>query len=135
MMELSLEQIGDVHVVRVPEAKLTYPVLTPFFTEVRGIVAEGARKLVIELGAVSYIDSAAIGCLMDIYRLLEGRGGAMKLSGIQPRVETMLAMVGVTKILDIHRDEAAAVAAFGPRRRRKPRAPRQDSEVDAPLTS
>jgi anti-anti-sigma factor len=80
---------------------------------VRQLVEDGARKLVIDLAAVSYIDSASIGCLMDIHRLLKDRDGAVKLSGLQPRVETMLSMTGVHKIVDVHRAEADALAAFG----------------------
>jgi anti-sigma B factor antagonist len=112
-MQLSLEQKGDVRIVRVKEAKLTYPVLSSFFVKVRQIVEDGARQLVIDLGKVTYIDSASIGCLMDIHRLLRDRDGAVKLSGLQPRVETMLSMTGVHKIVDVHREEAEALAAFG----------------------
>ena len=112
-MQLSMDQSGDVRIVRVKEAKLTYPVLSSFFVQVRQIVEDGARKLVIDLEAVAYIDSASIGCLMDIHRLLKGRAGALKLSGLQPRVETMLSMTGVRKIVDVHREEAGALAAFG----------------------
>lgn len=70
-------------------------------------------KLVIDLAAVTYIDNAAIGCLMDIHRLLESRKGAVMLSGLQPHVETVLSMTGVQKIVDVRRDEAEALAAFG----------------------
>jgi anti-sigma B factor antagonist len=118
-MQLSLEQSGDVRIVRVKETKLTYPVLSSFFAEVRQLVEDGARKLVIDLEAVSYIDSASIGCLMDIHRLLKDREGAVKLSGLQPRVETMLSMTGVHKIVDVHRQEAEALAAFGRPRKGK----------------
>jgi anti-anti-sigma factor len=80
---------------------------------VRQIIKDGARKLVIDLDAVTYIDSASIGCLMDIHRLLKDRDGALKLSGLQSRVETMLSMTGVRTIVDVHREEAGALAAFG----------------------
>ena len=112
-MQLSLEQSGDVHILRVKEAKLTYPILSAFFAEVRRIVEDGTRKLVIDLEVVAYIDSASIGCLMDIHRLLKDRDGALKLSGLQPRVQTLLSMTGVRKIVDVHREEAEALAAFG----------------------
>ena len=115
-MQLAFDEKGDVTVVRVQEPKLTYPVLSAFFSEVRQKVEAGARKLVIDLGAVSYLDSASIGCLMDIHRLLQEKSGALKLAGLQPRVETMLSMTGVHKIMDIHREEAAAVEAFSPRK-------------------
>jgi len=112
-MQLAVEERGDVRIVRVREAKLTYPVLSSFFAEVRQLVEGGTRKLVIDLQEVSYIDSASIGCLMDIHRLLQDKSGAVKLAGLQPRVETMISMTGVHKIIDIHREEAEALGAFG----------------------
>ena len=105
--------------MRVKEPKLTYPTLSAFFAEVRQLVEGGTRKLVIDLQAVTYVDSASIGCLMDIYRLLRSRAALLKLSGVQPRVETMISMTGVHKLIDIHREEAPALAAFGARRKGK----------------
>ena len=112
-MQLQIEERGDVTLVHVQEAKLTYPVLSAFFSEVRQRVEAGSRKMVIDLSAVSYIDSASIGCLMDIHRLLQEKAGAVNLAGLQPRVETMISMTGVHKIIDIHREEADAVESFG----------------------
>ena len=42
-------------------------------------------------------------------------GGAVRLSGLQPRVETMISMTGVHKIVPLHRaEEEALAAARGP---------------------
>lgn len=112
-MQLVFDSRGDVTLVRVQEAKLTYPVLSSFFSEVRQRVEGGARKVVIDLEAVGYLDSASIGCLMDIHRLLQEKGGALRLSGLQSRVETMISMTGVHKIVPLHRDEEEALAGFG----------------------
>jgi anti-sigma B factor antagonist len=111
-MQLRMEQQGDVTIVHVEEAKLTYPVLSSFFASVRDRVEAGARKLVIDLGPVSYIDSASIGCLMDVHRLLQEKGGEVKLAALQQRVETMISMTGVHKIIELQPGQAAAVAAF-----------------------
>jgi anti-anti-sigma factor len=111
-MQLAFEEKGDVTVVRVQEAKLTYPVLSSFFSEVRQRIEGGARRVLIDLAAVSYLDSASIGCLMDVHRLLQERGGTLRLSGLQPRVETMISMTGVHKIVPLHREEREAIAAF-----------------------
>ena len=113
-MQLEIGEKADVRIVRVKESKLTYPNLSAFFAEVRQLVEGGTRKLIIDLSAVTYIDSASIGCLMDIYRLMQDRGGAVKLAGVQPRVETMISMTGVHKLIDLHREEGAALQAFGP---------------------
>jgi anti-anti-sigma factor len=116
-MQMAVEEKGDVRIVRVQEAKLTYPVLAGFFAGVRQLVEDGTRKLLIDLAAVSYIDSASIGCLMDIHRLLQEKHGALRLTGLQPRVETMISMTGVHKIISIHREEAEALSALGQKRR------------------
>ena len=115
-MQLAFEVKGDVTVVRVQEAKLTYPVLASFFAEVRQRVEGGARHVLIDLSAVGYLDSASIGCLMDVHRLLQEKGGAVRLSGLQPRVETMISMTGVHKIVPLDHDEEDALAAFAERR-------------------
>jgi anti-anti-sigma factor len=115
-MQLLVEEKDGVRVVRVKEAKLTYPVLASFFAEVRQLVEDGSNRLVIDLREVSYIDSASIGCLMDIHRLVQDRAGALKLSGLQPRVETMISMTGVHKIVGLYRDEDEAIRALDPRK-------------------
>lgn len=111
-MQLAFEEKGDVTVVHVQEAKLTYPVLASFFSAVRQRVEGGARRLLMDLSAVSYLDSASIGCLMDVHRLLQEHGGTLRLASLQPRVETMISMTGVHKIVALHRDEEDALAAF-----------------------
>ena len=131
VMQLAFDESGDVTVVRVQEAKLTYPVLSSFFSEVRQRVEGGARKVVIDLQDVGYLDSASIGCLMDIHRLLQERGGALRLSGLQPRVETMISMTGVHKIVPLHRDEEEALAGV----RRRGSRDDEDAHACRPATS
>jgi anti-sigma B factor antagonist len=109
-MRLSVDQFDDVTIVRVGDAKLTYPVLWPFFTGVREVVEGGGSKVVIDMEAVTIVDSPAIGCLMEIHRLLEDRKGALKLSGLQPRVARMLSMAGLGSILGVHPRQAEALA-------------------------
>ena len=70
-------------------------------------------KLVLDLSNVTYVDSATIGCLMDLYRQVNAAGGVLKLAGVQKRVETMLSMTGAHNFLEIHADEASAVRSFG----------------------
>jgi anti-anti-sigma factor len=105
-MSFAVEQQGDVTVLRVQEGKLTYPVLSPFFAEISQIVDGGARTLLVDLEVVRYIDSAAIGCLMDVYRLVTERGGTVRVSGLHSRVRTLLSLTGVLRILTAPRDAA-----------------------------
>ena len=112
-MNVKTEQVGQVSIVRVGETRLMYPILGDFSSAVTGLLAAGKREILIDLTPVTYVDSATIGCLMDLYRQTSTAGGHLKLSGVQKRVETMLTMTGAHNFLKMFPDEAAAVASFG----------------------
>jgi anti-anti-sigma factor len=112
-MNLTTERHGDVAVVRVQEARMLYPILSDFASTVTGLVQQGQRKVLIDLTPVTYLDSATIGCLMDLYRQISASGGQVKLSGVQRRVETMLTMTGTQNFIEVHPDADTALASFG----------------------
>ena len=83
-MNLEIITINDVTVVRVKEEKLVFPILSRFFNKVSDLIEAGSKKLIVDLSEVSYIDSASIGCLMDIYRMMSERSGAVRLQPAPP---------------------------------------------------
>ena len=112
-MNLTTEHANGVAVVRVGESRLMYPLLSEFSSAVTQSIASGERRVIVNLSSVGYVDSATIGCLMDLYRQATAAGGALKLAGVQKRVETMLTMTGAHNFLEMHEDEASAVKSFG----------------------
>jgi anti-anti-sigma factor len=112
-MNVKTDHSGGVAIVRVGETRLMYPILSDFSTAVSGLIAAGQKQILIDLTPVTYVDSATIGCLMDLYRQVHTAGGHLKLSGVQKRVETMLTMTGAQNFIEIHADEPAAVKSFG----------------------
>lgn len=112
-MNLTSDHVGDVAVVRLSEARLMYPLLSDFTQSVSALLAGPSSKVVIDLSSVSYVDSATIGCLMDLYRQASGAGGTLALAGVQRRVETMLTMTGAHNFLKLYPTEADAVRALG----------------------
>jgi len=112
-MNVKTEQAGGVSIVRVGETRLLYPILGDFSSAVSGLFAAGRREILIDLTPVTYVDSATIGCLMDLYRQIHNAGGHLKLSGVQKRVQAMLTMTGAQNFIEIHADEPSAVRSFG----------------------
>lgn len=112
-MNVRTEQQGGVSIVRVGETRLMYPILGDFSSAVTGLITSGKHDILIDLSPVTYVDSATIGCLMDLYRQVHQAGGHLKLSGVQKRVETMLSMTGAQNFIEIHADEPSAVKSFG----------------------
>ena len=112
-MNLKTEDNGRVSIVRVGEPRLMYPILSDFSSAITSLVSAGKNDILIDMTPVTYVDSATIGCLMDLYRQVHGAGGRLKLSGVQKRVETMLTMTGAQNFIEIHADEPSAVKSFG----------------------
>jgi len=112
-MNLTTDHAQGVAIVRVQESRLMYPLLSEFAGTVTGLIGSGEQKLLVDLSSVTYVDSATIGCLMDLYRQATAAGGSLKLSGVQKRVETMLTMTGAQNFLEIHADEPSAIKSFG----------------------
>ena len=112
-MNLTTDRSHDIAIVRIGETRIMYPLLQEFSAAVTGLLASGDRKVLIDLSKVTYVDSATIGCLMDLYRQTSAAGGVLRLAGVQKRVETMLTMTGAHNFLKMFPDEATAVQSFG----------------------
>lgn len=112
-MNLTTERRNDVAIVRVRESRMMYPLLSDFSSTVTNLIGGGERRVLIDLSSVGYVDSATIGCLMDLYRQASAVGGSVKLAGVQRRVETMLTMTGAQNFIEVHHDEASAMKSFG----------------------
>ena len=112
-MNLTTDRAQGIAIVRVGESRLMYPLLADFSGAVMSLLAAGDKKVVIDLSKVTYVDSATIGCLMDIYRQTTASGGELRLAGVNKRVETMLTMTGAHNFLKMFPDEAEALKSFG----------------------
>jgi len=112
-MNITTVHVAGIAVLQVDEPRLTYPILADFSTSAADLIGRGETRLVIDLQSVGYLDSAAIGCLMDLYRQATAAGGTLKLAGVQKRVATMLTMTGAHNFLEVHADRSAALASFG----------------------
>ncbi len=112
-MNLTTDRVHGVAVVRVHETRLMYPLLSEFANTITSLFGSGDRRVLLDLSTVTYVDSATIGCLMDLYRQASAAGGTLKLAGVQKRVETMLTMTGAQNFIEVHPDEPSAVKSFG----------------------
>ena len=112
-MNVTTSHVGDVVVLRVQEPRLTYPILSDFASAATGLIGAGEKRILVDLTPVGYVDSATIGCFMDLYRQASAADATLKLAGVQKRVETMLTMTGAQNFLELHPDEASAVRSFG----------------------
>jgi anti-sigma B factor antagonist len=79
---------------------------------VRDLVTKGQRKILLNLGDVTYIDSSGIGELVSAFTTVRNQGGELKLLNLTKKVHDLLQITKLYTIFDVKDDEAAAVAAF-----------------------
>jgi anti-anti-sigma factor len=111
-VNLHVESVGDVQVVRVNEPRLVFQTLSSFTDYIANLMTGGTEKLLIDMSQVQYIDSASIGGIVDLYRKSAEGTGALKLVGLQNRVERMVSLVGLHNLIDIFREEQTALDSF-----------------------
>ena len=58
-----------------------YPLLSEFAGTITSLIGAGEQQVLLDLSTVTYVDSATIGCLMDLYRQAAAAGGTLKLVG------------------------------------------------------
>ncbi|HVA64477.1 MAG TPA: STAS domain-containing protein [Terriglobales bacterium] len=78
----------------------------------KGLLANGATKIVINLANVDFIDSSGLGALVGLYSTANSRGANIRLAAITKRFHELLMITKLLTVFDVYDDEAAAVASF-----------------------
>ena len=79
---------------------------------IRENLNKGHKKLVLNLAAISYLDSTGLGELVSGYRFVKSAGGELKLLNLNKKVTDLLQVTKLYAVFDIHNDESQAVASF-----------------------
>jgi anti-sigma B factor antagonist len=80
--------------------------------EVRKLVGEGQKKIVLNLAEVNYIDSSGLGELVSAYTAVKNAGGELKLLNLTSKVRDLLVITKLVTVFDVAENEAAAVSSF-----------------------
>ena len=80
---------------------------------VRDLLAKGDKKMLLNLGDVTYIDSSGIGELVSAFTAVRRENGELKLLNLTKKVHDLLQITKLYTVFDIKDDEATAIKAFG----------------------
>ena len=79
---------------------------------VRELLSKGQKKILLNLGDVSYIDSSGIGELVSAFTTVRNQGGELKLLNLTKKVHDLLQITKLYTVFDVKDDEASAVKSF-----------------------
>jgi anti-sigma B factor antagonist len=83
-----------------------------FRKHVAGAIDAGARKLIVNMARVKYMDSNGLGELISCYTALKKVSGRVKLLNLNDRLQYLLVITKLNSLFETFDSESAAVSSF-----------------------
>ena len=116
-MQLDERVVGDVTVLA-PSGRMTRDEnFGAVKRRVEALVDAGQRKLVLDLGAVSYMDSTCLGEIVSGFVTMRKQGGTLHLANLTERVARLMTIAQLTKVFRLFGSEREAVLSLAPGQR------------------
>jgi anti-sigma B factor antagonist len=80
--------------------------------KMHSLMSQGHKKIVLNLGEVSYVDSAGLGEIVQAYATVTRQGGSLKLLSVTKRIRDLLSITKLLTVFDTYETEADAVKSF-----------------------
>ena len=111
-VKLNTRQVGDVTVIDASGRITLGEGASTFRESLRELLRKGNRKMLVNLGDISYIDSSGIGELVSGFTSVTNQGGQLKLLHLTKRVQDLLQITKLYTVFEVFDDEAEAVRSF-----------------------
>jgi anti-sigma B factor antagonist len=80
--------------------------------KINTLLADGKKKLVLNLEGVPYIDSAGLGEIVRTFTTVSRQGGKLKLLNLTKRIEDLLSITKLLTVFETFDSEAEAIKSF-----------------------
>jgi anti-sigma B factor antagonist len=122
-MNITLDNKDGSTVVRFHEERLDAHNSKELKDYLLQLLDNGAKKLILDLSEVRFVDSSGLGALLSGHKNAGLREGRFALVGVQSRVQSMFELTRLTRVFDIYPrvEDALANGAGG-----TPHDPKQD---------
>jgi anti-sigma B factor antagonist len=79
---------------------------------VRTLLEGGTKKILLNLGDVSYVDSSGIGELVSSFTTVKNQQGQLKLLNLTKKIQDLLMITKLLTVFETFDNETAAVESF-----------------------
>ena len=111
-VKLNTRQVGDVSVIDVTGRITLGEGSSALRDSLRELVGKNQKKILLNLGDVSYIDSSGIGELVSGFTTVTNAGGQLKLLNLTKKVHDLLQITKLFTVFDVYNDETTAVRSY-----------------------
>jgi anti-sigma B factor antagonist len=110
-MRFEENKLGDVLVAKVLDGRIAADVAPRFKAHLAGYASQGNLSIVLDLGAVTFIDSSGLGALVSSLKSM-GKEGDLVIAGAQGAVASMFKLTRMDKVFRMYATTDEAVAAL-----------------------
>ena len=111
-LRMTDRQIGDVDVLDIEGRIVLGEESNAFREKVKGLLAAGKKKIILNLAQVGYIDSAGLGTLVSTFHSARSQGATLKLVSLGSKFKEVLQVTKLMTVFDTYDDESLAVQSF-----------------------
>ena len=111
-LRMTDRQVGDVDVLDIEGRIVLGDESNSFREKVKGLLAAGKKKVILNLAQVTYIDSAGLGTLVSTFHSAKSQGATLKLVNLGSKFKEVLQVTKLMTVFDTYDNEAAAIASF-----------------------
>jgi len=112
-MTISTRTVNSVTVVDLGGKLILGEDTAQFRTRMQELIQSGAKKILLNMGNIQYVDSSGVGELVRAYASAGSQGGQLKLLGLTRRIHDLLMVTKLLTVFEAFDDEKQAVESFG----------------------
>jgi len=109
---INTRQSGDVSILDISGRITLGEGASTLRNAIRAMALAGHKRLLLNLGEASHVDSSGLGVLVSAFATLTNHGGQLKLLNVLSRVKDLLLITKLYAVFEVFDDEEAAVGSF-----------------------
>ncbi len=111
-LEITARESGGVKVLELSGKVTLGAESNKLRTTIKETLGQGNTQLVLDLGQISYIDSAGLGTLVAGFTTARNQGGNMKLANLTKKFHEQLHITKLVTVFEVYDSVEQAVASF-----------------------
>jgi anti-sigma B factor antagonist len=111
-LRITSGEVGGVHVVWLDGRIVLGEETGALRATVKGLIAQGRTKIILNMNNVTMIDSAGLGALVTAYSSTKSGGGSLKLCHLGTKFTELLQITKLLTLFDVYPTQAEAIRSF-----------------------
>jgi len=111
-MKIKEKMERDIAILTITGNMMGGPETTALHDKIKSLMADGIKKVIIDLGKVKWMNSSGLGVLMASWGSLRKENGNLKLASISEKINSLLMITQLMQFFETYESVDRALASF-----------------------